>query len=110
MHTSPERPPAHSSELQTNYSRTSRFFGTAISILAAAYILQFAILAFIRMLYPYELEWSESAAIADVRWIVEGHPLYAAPTINFLPPDLHPGDNRLSCTDLYNRLSKDQTS
>jgi len=37
------------------------------------------------MLYPYELEWSESAAIAEVRWIAEGNNLYAPPTINLLP-------------------------
>ena len=47
-------------------------------------MLVFIVLASIRMFYPYELEWSESAAIAEVHWIVEGNALYAPPTINFL--------------------------
>jgi hypothetical protein len=42
------------------------------------------------MRYPYELEWLEGAMVDSVQWILEGHPLYSAPSAHFIPTVYNP--------------------
>lgn len=41
--------------------------------------------AALRVTYPYELEWLEGATVVHVMRVAEGLPLYAAPSIEFVP-------------------------
>jgi len=54
-------------------------------ILALGSILQFLVLACIRLAYPFELEWMEGASIDQIRWIMQGKTLYDAPSVSFIP-------------------------
>jgi hypothetical protein len=56
-----------------------------LALIAIGYILLFIGLAFIRIRFPYELEWIEGAKIDQMRWILAGKPLYGAPDIHFVP-------------------------
>lgn len=67
------------------YARLAKVSQLLIVLLAVGYILEFVALASIRMFYPYELEWSESAVFDEIRWIAEGNPLYSPPQLAFLP-------------------------
>jgi hypothetical protein len=53
--------------------------------LAGVYLLVFALLAALRSTYPYELEWIEGAMLDEMRWILQGRPLYAPPDLSFIP-------------------------
>ena len=69
----------------TGYTRLAKIARSLIVLLAVGYILELIALASIRMFYPYELEWSESAVFEEIRWIADGHPLYGPPQLAFLP-------------------------
>ena len=56
-----------------------------------AYIVLFAALVCLRVRYPFELEWLEGATIDHVRTILAGRPLYAAPSLTFIPLTYSPG-------------------
>ncbi|HJQ74742.1 MAG TPA: glycosyltransferase family 39 protein [Gaiellaceae bacterium] len=49
-----------------------------------AFILLYAGIALVRMRYPYELEWMEGGMVAHVRRVLEGKPLYAPPSLDFV--------------------------
>jgi 4-amino-4-deoxy-L-arabinose transferase-like glycosyltransferase len=49
-----------------------------------AYLLLYIGLALARLRYPYELEWMEGGMVEHVRRILEGRPLYAKPTLEFV--------------------------
>lgn len=49
------------------------------------YILAYVVLAAIRLRYPFELEWMEGAVVDQVRHVADGHRLYGAPSILFIP-------------------------
>jgi 4-amino-4-deoxy-L-arabinose transferase-like glycosyltransferase len=53
--------------------------------LAGLFLLVFALLAALRSTYPYELEWIEGAMLDEMRWIIQGRPLYAPPDLHFIP-------------------------
>lgn len=62
--------------------------GTARVVAAAAaliYILAFCGLALLRMRYPFDLEWMEGGVVDHVRRVLEGKPLYVAPSVEFVP-------------------------
>jgi hypothetical protein len=67
-----------------------------LAISALGYILLFLILGYIRLFYPYELEWIEGAKVDEMVKILEGRPIYGPPTIFFIP---------LSYTSLFFYLS-----
>jgi hypothetical protein len=56
-----------------------------LALAAIGYITLFLALAFIRLRFPYELEWIEGAKIDQMRWILSGKPLYGPPDIHFIP-------------------------
>lgn len=56
-----------------------------LAFVSIGYIILFFTLAFIRLRFPYELEWIEGAKIDQMRWILAGKPLYGPPDIHFIP-------------------------
>jgi 4-amino-4-deoxy-L-arabinose transferase-like glycosyltransferase len=53
--------------------------------LAALAIATFAIVAFLRLGFPFELEWMEGSSIAHLDRVAHGLPLYVKPSIDFTP-------------------------
>ena len=49
------------------------------------YILAFVLAAITRLVYPYELEWNEGAVLDHAIRLLEGKPLYTAPSLDFAP-------------------------
>jgi hypothetical protein len=60
------------------------------AILAIGIILEFIILASLRMFYPFELEWIEGAYVDEARRAAQGVPLYGPPSIFFVPTSKTP--------------------
>lgn len=54
-------------------------------MVAAAYIVSFTVLALLRISYPFELEWVEGSTVDHVQRVLEGKPLYVAPSVDFVP-------------------------
>jgi 4-amino-4-deoxy-L-arabinose transferase-like glycosyltransferase len=62
-----------------------------LAMLAAAGALAlFLVTSLLRLGYPFELEWMEGTVLAHVQRVVEGQPLYVAPTLAFVPLDYTP--------------------
>jgi len=62
----------------------NRALRTAVAIAAGAYVLAFAGIALWRMRYPFELNWLGGAGLDHVRRILNGQPIYAAPSLDFI--------------------------
>lgn len=56
-----------------------------IALLSIYYILTFIITAALRIGYPYELQWMEGSILENVKRVTLGKPIYAAPTMEFVP-------------------------
>jgi dolichyl-phosphate-mannose-protein mannosyltransferase len=82
------RPPrAHrSSRHRSRASVVTRVLGA----LAAGWILAFVTVALVRSVHPFELEWIEGAMLTGVRRVLAGLPLYAAPTLDYVPLNYTP--------------------
>ena len=52
---------------------------------AAGFIILFLALAGVRLFYPYELEWVEGALVDHVARVLQGQPLYTAPSVDWVP-------------------------
>ena len=50
-----------------------------------AYVATFIVVAFMRLGYPFELEWMEGSSIAHLNRVLHGLPLYVKPSIDFTP-------------------------
>jgi hypothetical protein len=61
-----------------------------ISMIAIGYIIEFLVLACLRMVFPYDLEWIEGAYVDEARWIFQGNFPYGPPSIYFLPTSKTP--------------------
>lgn len=57
---------------------------TAIA-LASAFAILFLVLAYMRLVYPYEVEWMEGAMLDHSIRMLAGMPIYTTPTIDFVP-------------------------
>jgi 4-amino-4-deoxy-L-arabinose transferase-like glycosyltransferase len=68
-------------------SRTFKVPAPAWPVVAAsiAAILTYVAVAIARMGYPFELEWIEGGSLTMVRRVIEGRPLYAAPSLEYVP-------------------------
>lgn len=63
----------------------------ALSALAAGwYLAAYAWVAVSRMGYPFELEWIEGVVLESVRRVLHGQPIYAAPSLAFVPLNYTP--------------------
>ena len=54
-------------------------------IAALAYIGLNIVVVALRITYPFELEWMEGAIVDHVIRVLEGHPLYVEPSLEFIP-------------------------
>jgi 4-amino-4-deoxy-L-arabinose transferase-like glycosyltransferase len=54
-------------------------------LVSAIFIAMFVVIVAIRSFYPYELEWIEGAGMDEIRWIMQGKPLYGPPSVSFIP-------------------------
>ncbi len=66
-------------------ARVAAALRTLPAIGAGAYIALFIVLVGLRVGYPFELEWLEGAMVDHVRTILSGAPLYAKPSLTFIP-------------------------
>jgi 4-amino-4-deoxy-L-arabinose transferase-like glycosyltransferase len=62
------------------------------SVLAAAcwYLGVYLVLAWLRLPYPFELEWMEGGSVHHVARVLEGRALYVAPGLEFIPYNYPP--------------------
>ncbi len=54
-------------------------------LMAVGYVFLFLFVVSRRILYPYEVEWVEDAVLLIVKRILAGHPLYTAPSLDYIP-------------------------
>ena len=64
--------------------RTALAWRTA-TVVAAAYMVMYLCVAVLRLKYPFELEWLEGATLDHVRRVLADAPLYARPSLEFIP-------------------------
>ena len=56
-----------------------------VGALAIFYLCTYLTIALMRLPYPFELEWMEGAPIVHVERLLNGQPIYGAPSIDFIP-------------------------
>ena len=66
-------------------SRYSRFLKYMLLAAAILYIGIYLVLVFIRMRYPFELEWMEGGSLDQINRILAGKALYVRPSPEFVP-------------------------
>jgi 4-amino-4-deoxy-L-arabinose transferase-like glycosyltransferase len=74
-----------SSPSQTRWPSAGAVLDGLVVVLGAWFLLAYAVIALVRMRYPFELEWMEGAVLDQVRQVAAGHQLYVAPSIDFIP-------------------------
>jgi dolichyl-phosphate-mannose-protein mannosyltransferase len=78
-----------------------RFLTAVVLTGSALYVLVYVGVALARIRYPFELEWMEGGMVEHVRRIVEGRPLYAKPTLEFVsflyPPGYYLASAAVAC-------------
>jgi hypothetical protein len=57
---------------------------------ALLYTLAYAVVALLRMPYPFELEWMEGGMLTQVQRVLHGQPIYTAPSLSYIPFDYTP--------------------
>jgi hypothetical protein len=63
----------------------ARRAGAALTLIAGAgFVLVYLAIALLRIRYPYELEWMEGGMLDHVRRVLDGAPLYAPPSVDFV--------------------------
>ena len=67
------------------FARFAAALRTLLGIVAGAYVALLIVLVGLRVGYPFELEWLEGAMVDHVRTILSGAPLYAKPSLAFIP-------------------------
>jgi hypothetical protein len=72
-------------------SPVTRSLRALVLLASTAYLVLFVVLACLRVRYPFELEWLEGAMVDHVRTILAGEPLYAKPSLHFIPLTYTPG-------------------
>ena len=64
--------------------RLTTILQAAVVLVAAGYVLLYVGLAFVRLRYPFELEWMEGSIVEHVRRAAAGEAIYARPSIDFV--------------------------
>lgn len=65
--------------------RLVRVLEYGLGAAAIGYLAVYVGIALLRIRYPFDLEWMEGALIDHVRRILDGQPIYAAPSLDFIP-------------------------
>jgi len=63
-------------------NRTLRY---GLALVAALFFAVYVGVAIARMGYPFQLEWMEGGSLAHVKRVLNGKPIYAAPSLDFVP-------------------------
>ena len=66
-------------------ARAERMLQALVVLLSAFFVALFVYAAARRLHYPYDLEWVESGVLVSVARIAHGQPLYAKPTLDYVP-------------------------
>jgi 4-amino-4-deoxy-L-arabinose transferase-like glycosyltransferase len=56
-----------------------------VALLGAAAIAAYLAVGFVHLRYPFELEWIEGGMVDAVQRLVDGRPLYVAPSLDYVP-------------------------
>lgn len=54
-------------------------------VISGYYVLQYLVIALMRIRYPYELEWLEGSCMTHILRIIEGKGIYHPPSTDFIP-------------------------
>lgn len=57
----------------------------ALVVCGLAFLVAYVGVALVRWRYPYELEWMEGGVLGHVQRVVDGQPMYGAPSLRFTP-------------------------
>ena len=57
----------------------------ALAAVGLAFLAVYLVVVWLRLRYPFELEWMEGGSVDHVRRILSGKPLYVVPTLDFVP-------------------------
>lgn len=66
-------------------AQAGRWLERLVAALATFFVVLFVYTAARRMQYPYDLEWVESGMLVAVVRVAHGQPLYAKPTLDYVP-------------------------
>ena len=66
-------------------TRTNRLLRVLLAALSFGMALCFLLSAAKRLHYPYEFSWIEDGLLMSVTHVLHGQPLYAAPTVHYVP-------------------------
>jgi len=66
-------------------NRTTKFFRYTLLTGGILYIAAYLTIVFLRIQYPFELEWEEGAAVDHVLRILSGQKYYVSPSLEFVP-------------------------
>jgi hypothetical protein len=61
------------------------FLRAALLVCGLAFLVAYVGIALFRWRYPYELEWMEGGVLGHVHRVLDGQPLYGAPSLRFTP-------------------------
>ena len=65
--------------------QTVKFLRYLLLFVAICFLAVYLILAFLRIRYPFELEWMEGACVDHVLRVLSGEKLYVSPSLDFVP-------------------------
>src|SRR6266540_1825576 len=82
---------AQETNIDRNLGRLADVLRLLVLVGSLGYMALYAILVCFRLRYPFELEWLEWASVDHVRTILAGEPLYAKPSLDFIPLTYTPG-------------------
>jgi len=68
-----------------NWDKLEQVLSWGGVLLAGVNLLGVLVLMVWRAVYPFELEWIESATVTSSQWILAGHFLYERPSLDFVP-------------------------
>jgi hypothetical protein len=83
--TTHHKAPAQDLPTGSALARLAAVLRTLSAVGAGVYIALLVVLVALRVGYPFELEWLEGAMVDHVRTILSGAPLYAKPSLTFIP-------------------------
>lgn len=72
----------HAPDLATRVERILRLFS---ALAATWFLVAFVGAALLRMGHPFDLEWMEGVAVANVARVLEGRPVFCEPSLEFIP-------------------------
>jgi hypothetical protein len=70
----------------TLLTRTEQLLRFVLLAMVMLYFLVYLWIALARINHPFELEWMEGASVDTVSRVLNGQPLYTAPSVDYVPP------------------------